>query len=236
MDRRENLKLLIAGSLGTGMLMQGCKPAAEAVVSETKPYLPPYARSEEEIKRLEEIYEDTFFTEDERAKLNVLVDLIVPPEADSPGAREVGTVDFLEFIMKDMQEQPDNQTLMKGGLMWLDLKARDTYQKNFVELEEINQKLILDQIAYPDMAEEELEFGVRFFNQLRNLTLTGYFTSEAGLKDLGYVGNTPNVWDGVPPEVLAKHGLSYDDKYKDVYLDTATRNDIAQWDEEGNLL
>lgn len=236
MDRRENLKLLIAGSLGTGMLVQACKPAAETVAPEVKPYLPLYARSEEEIKRLEEIYEDTFFTEDERAKLKVLVDLIVPPDAEMPGAGEVGTVDFLEFIMKDMHEQPENQTLMKGGLMWLDLKARDTYGKHFIELEEINQKLILDQVAYPDVADEELEFGVSFFNQLRNLTLTGYFTSEAGLKYLGYMGNTPNVWEGVPQEVLTKHGLSYDEKYKGVYLDTATRNDIAQWDEEGNLL
>lgn len=236
MDRRENLKLLIAGSLGTGILIQGCKPAAEATVPEVKPYLPPYARAEEEIKRLEEIYEDVFFTDEERAKLDILVDFIVPPDASSPGAKEVGTVDFLEFIMKDMQEQPDNQTLMKGGLMWLDLKAQDTYQKNFVELDALNQQLILDQIAYPEAADEDLEFAVRFFNQLRNLTLTGYFTSEQGLKYLGYMGNTPNVWNGVPDDVLAKHGLAYDEKYKDIYLNPDTRNDIAQWDDDGNLI
>jgi hypothetical protein len=233
MDRRENLKLLIAGSLGSGMLISACKPGEEPTKEILKPYLPDYARDEAEIKRLEEIYEDTFFTEDEVAKLNVLVDMIIPADESSPSAKDVGTVTFLEFIMKD---QPENQTLMRGGLMWLDLKGQDTYQKNFLELDALQQKLVIDQIAYPDSATPELEFAVSFFNMLRNLTLTGYFTSEAGVKYLGYVGNTPNVWGGVPEDVLQKHGLAYDEKYKDIYLNPENRNDVASWDENGNLV
>ena len=41
--------------------------------------------------------------------------------------------------------------------------------------------------------------------------MTGYFTSEAGIKEIGYVGNQPNVWDGVPEDVLKAHGMSYDE-------------------------
>ena len=47
---------------------------------------------------------------------------------------------------------------------------------------------------------------------MRDLTATGFFTSEIGIKDLGYAGNKPNQWDGVPQDVLDKYGLKYDDK------------------------
>jgi len=71
---------------------------------------------------------------------------------------------------------------------------------------------------------------------MRNLVLTGYFTSEVGIKELGYQGNTPNVWNGVPQEVLDDHGLSYDEEWLAKCLDPDTRADIAQWDDEGNLI
>jgi hypothetical protein len=57
-----------------------------------------------------------------------------------------------------------------------------------------------------------MEQGVAFFNLMRDLTATGFYTSEMGFKDLGYVGNRPNQWNGVPPEVLQQYGLAYSDK------------------------
>ena len=47
---------------------------------------------------------------------------------------------------------------------------------------------------------------------MRNLTLTGFYTSEMGIKDLGYVGNRPNQWNGVPDDVLKQYNLSYSEK------------------------
>jgi len=64
----------------------------------------------------------------------------------------------------------------------------------------------------------------------------GYFTSEIGFKYLGYVGKRPNVWDGVPTEVLQKHGFSYEEKYMALYLKPEKRATVAVWDEEGNLI
>ena len=70
------------------------------------------------------------------------------------------------------------------------------------------------------------------------MIVTGYFTSEIGIKDLGYKGNTPNVWDGVPSEVLEQYiGIvSYDKEWIDKCVDQSKRGDIAKWDDEGNLL
>ena len=70
---------------------------------------------------------------------------------------------------------------------------------------------------------------------MRNLVVTGYFTSAVGIKELGYQGNQPNVWDGVPEDVLKEHGFSYAD-WEDKFADQAKRNDTAIWDEDGNLI
>ena len=54
--------------------------------------------------------------------------------------------------------------------------------------------------------------GVSFFNKMRDLTLTGFYTTEMGGKDLGYVGNRPNQWNGVPDDVLKQYNLAYTEK------------------------
>jgi gluconate 2-dehydrogenase subunit 3-like protein len=50
--------------------------------------------------------------------------------------------------------------------------------------------------------------GVSFFTLFRDLTASGFFTSEMGIKDIGFMGNQPYDWKGCPPEVLAKLGLA----------------------------
>jgi len=62
-------------------------------------------------------------------------------------------------------------------------------------------------IAYPKKAKPEMAQGVAFFSRMRDLTATGFFTSEMGVKDIGYVGNSPTIWTGVPADVLKAHGF-----------------------------
>ena len=45
-----------------------------------------------------------------------------------------------------------------------------------------------------------------------------------------------DFFDGVPEEVLAKHGLKYDEAWLAKCVDQSNRNETAEWDEEGNLL
>ena len=52
-------------------------------------------------------------------------------------------------------------------------------------------------------------------NAGRRLTACGFFTSEIGIKDLGYAGNKPNQWDGVPQEVLDQYGVKYSQRELD---------------------
>ena len=62
-----------------------------------------------------------------------------------------------------------------------------------------------------------------FFTLLRNLTATGFYTSEIGVKDLEYVGNQPNQWNGVPKEVLEEFKISYSEKDEEVCIKYDTK-------------
>lgn len=234
MNRRENLKLLFTGSVGTGLFLTGCSPEEQALPQQallaggTKGY-----RTDEERQRDKELLSDTFFTDDERKKLGTLADIILPKDDESPSATEVGVVDFMEFMMKD---QPNYQTRMRGGLMWLDFEADEKFGKAFNELDNDQVTQIMDEVAWPDKAKPEYQGAVSWFNMVRDLTCSGYFSTEAGWKYLGYVGNTPNAWDGVPQEVMDKHGFKLDEKYVPIYLKPEDRGTIAEWDDQGNLI
>lgn len=120
--------------------------------------------------------------------------------------------------------------------MWLDNHCNNHYQTTFVKCSEDEQKQVLDRIAFPDPKAKEQKQEIQFFSLMRNLVVTGYFTSEVGIKELGYLGNQPNVWDGVPDDVLAEHGMEYDPAWVPKFVDQSKRNDTAQWDDQGNLL
>ncbi|MFN3803329.1 gluconate 2-dehydrogenase subunit 3 family protein [Belliella pelovolcani] len=234
MNRRENLKLLFTGALASGFLLTNCSPEEKQLT-----YSPQISggtkggRTEEEKMIDQKLLSETFLTEEEKKKLEVLVDIIIPADEESPAATEVGVVDFIEFMMKDY---PGYQTPMRGGLMWLDHYGEDHFGKVFLELDDSQKLKIIEAIAWPERAEPENEGGVKFFNMLRNLTATGYFTTELGFKYLGYVGNTPNVWNGVPDHIMKAHGFELPEVYKDVYLKPEERGELAQWDDEGNII
>lgn len=61
-------------------------------------------------------------------------------------------------------------------------------------------------------AKPEMKQGAAFFSLMRNLTATGFYTTEIGYKDVGFVGNRPNQWNGVPADVLKQYGYSYSEK------------------------
>jgi hypothetical protein len=181
----------------------------------------------------QKIMSETFFTEKEKNMVTILSDIIIPKDEHSGSATDAGVPDFIEFMVKDY---PLFQTPMRGGLMWLENLTLATFDKSFLDIDVDQRITIIDKIAFPDQSEESMSFGVKFFNLMRNLTSTGFFTSQLGVMDLGYVGNRPNQWDGVPEEVLKKFGLQYDERTLNVCLKIEDQQKIASWDDQGNLL
>lgn len=236
MDRREHLKLLLAGGVGTGLFLgTSCttedQQISEEIIAKNSDYS--YGRTDEEVIRDRLLLEDQFFTENEYKMVEILADIIIPSDEESGSATDAGVPDFIEFMMKDF---PPFQLVMRGGLMWLNSQCNQRFNSSFLDCSESEQMEIIDMIAWPDAAEPEMQYGVRFFNRMRDLTATGFFTSRMGVEYLGYEGNRPGFWDGVPENVLRKHGMEYDQKTLDECIKEADRYRMADWDGDANLI
>lgn len=204
MKRRDSLKALTLSSLG----LAGLNP--QVAVAENIPDTPvkvPGGRQKFEAERDEKLKKEKFFTAHELQTVTVLGDIIIPKDEHSGSASEAGVPAFIEFMMKDV---PRNQTPMRGGIRWLDNQCRKRYNNPFVKCTKAQQIELVDMIAYPEQATPEMTQGVAFFNMMRGFVATGFYTSQMGIKDIGYMGNVPNQWQGVPEEVLKQYGLSYD--------------------------
>jgi hypothetical protein len=213
MKRRDTLKAIALGAVSTGLLLDACKPKEAADAAKNAAAQPAGSftldRQPEEIEHYKKVTATTFFTPHEMATIALLADIIIPKDEVSGSAIEAGVPDFIEFIVKDM---PDHQVQMRGGLRWLDIHSHRRFEKSFKEITPEQRISIVDEIAYPKKAKPEVAQGVAFFNLMRNLTATGFYTTEMGGKDIGYMGNTPNQWNGVPDEVLKQYGLAYSEK------------------------
>jgi len=211
MDRRKSLKLIATGALAAPAVIAGCKTDEKKTVTPA-PEEPGFNldRNPDELKYEKELLsKEKFFTDHEFATISILADIIIPKDEKSGSATEAKVPDFIEFIVKDM---PTHQVPMKGGLRWLDMQCLKQFEKTFRSCTSPQQLEIVDQIAYPDKAKKEMSQGVQFFSLMRNLTATGFYTSEMGVKDIGYDGNKPNQWNGVPEEVLNQYKLTYSEK------------------------
>lgn len=210
MDRRKSLKALALGTLSAGALLEGCKLDKH---EEAKPATPAQAdftidRAKEELERDRALMSKKYFSEHEMATITVLADIIIPEDEVSKSASAAGVPAFIDFIVQDM---PEHQVPMSGGLRWLDLESFKRFNKSFVDLAEADRLKIVDDIAYPNRKDlsPDLKRGAAFFSLIRNLTVTGFYTSEIGVKDVGYKGNIPTKWNGVPDEVLKQYNLAY---------------------------
>ncbi len=206
MDRRKYLKTLAVGSLGATAILQGCETPKQEV-AQTPTFT--IDRTPDELVREQKLLSETFFDEHEMKTIRILVDIIIPKDDVSGSATEAKVPEFIEFIVKDM---PYHQVPMRGGLKWLDIQCLKRFNSDFASCSPAQQIEMVDEIAFPEKAKPEMQQGVAFFNKLRDLTATGFFTSEIGIKDLGYVGNKPNQWDGVPQDVLDQYSVKYDER------------------------
>lgn len=232
MDRRESLKALALGSLSASTLLTGCDSLMvdsdkETKIGKQEGDLDQYGRTIEEKERDAKLMSEKFFTDEEMATITVLSDIIIPADSYSGSASDAQVPEFIEFMAKD---QPNYQTPLRGGLRWLDIKSNKLFGKSFTEASQGQQIELVDMIAYPDKAAPENSQGVSFFNLMRNLTATGFFTSKIGIEDMNYKGNTPNAWDGVPEDVLRQYGLAYDEKTLAQCLKNEERGQIMTWE------
>ncbi|MCW3115996.1 MAG: gluconate 2-dehydrogenase subunit 3 family protein [Chitinophagaceae bacterium] len=204
MNRRESIRALGLSTLSAGVLLEACQDGTVKENMAEQSATQAAGRQPFEVERDKKLNGETFFTSHEMQTITALADIIIPADEKSGSASEAKVPEFIEFIVKDI---PDHQVPLRGGLRWLDMQCFSRYNKSFTESSQVQQLEMINEIAYPLKATQEMKPGVAFFNRLRDLTASGFFTSQIGVKDLGYVGNVATKWDGVPKDVLAQYGF-----------------------------
>jgi gluconate 2-dehydrogenase gamma chain len=153
-------------------------------------------------------FKPAFFTAHEYETVGVLANYIIPKDDRSGSATDAGVPQFMDFMMLD-QPNANRQNSMRGGLAWLDLECHRRFDKRFITCADAERRQVLDDISWPQRVKPGMAPGVTFFNSFRDLTASGFWTSEMGINDIQYIGNTfVPKWTGCPPEVLTKLGLT----------------------------
>ena len=140
----------------------------------------------------------------ERRLAGMLADIIIPADEHSPGASAVGVVEFIdEWVSAPYPAQQRDRTLVLGGFAWLDDEAARRFGKGFADLDTPLQHGICDDICDESRTATERRDAARFFALYRDLTAGGFYSSPAGRKDLGFIGNVPLArFEGPPPALL----------------------------------
>jgi len=157
-------------------------------------------------------YPPKFFKASEWKTVRMLADYIIPRDDRSGSATDAKVPEYIDFLMADKDASDSSRIAMRGGLGWLDFECVERFGKNFVGSTDAQRRQVLNDIAWPKKARPEMSHGVAFFNRFRDLTASGFFSSEMGWKDVRYVGNVFNPgWNGCPREALTKLGVTGDE-------------------------
>ena len=206
MDRRTSLKWMLSAAALPMLHLTGCS-------SEPPPKLPSgtgYGTDPNLLK----IYGPgsvwpLTLSERQRATATALCDLIVPADADAPGAVAVGVVDFInEWVSAPYPQQAADRKVILAGFDWLDAQAEQRFSRSFAGSSVSQRSEICDDVSYVPRARAEFKQAAEFFARYRDLTIGGFCTSPQGRRYLGYIGNVPlTSFDGPPPEVLKLVGV-----------------------------
>jgi hypothetical protein len=127
-----------------------------------------------------------FFTPTQRTLVEELSETIIPADTHSGGAKAAKVVDYIEQELRESTDD-NRKSTWREGLRLVDLMSQHYHGKSFVDSSSEERIAVLtvlsdnDQIDLPE---------VRFFGELKHLTVRGYYTSKIGIHDeMEYKGN-----------------------------------------------
>jgi hypothetical protein len=177
-DRRQWLKSS-AAVLGASLLPLPAV-AAEASQAKTTPATP-------QTKPVGEASATRFFTPAHRTLVEELSETIIPADSHSGGAKAAKVVDYIEQKLRESTDD-NRKSTWQEGLRLVDLMSRHYHGKSFVDSSSDERIAILTVLSDNDQMTDLPE--VRFFRELKHLTVRGYYTSKIGIHDeMEYKGN-----------------------------------------------
>lgn len=177
-DRRDWLKTSVA-ALGASLLPL---PAVAAETAQTEP-----ATSAPQPKVPETKAAAHFFTPAQHALVEELSETIIPADSHSGGAKAAKVADYIDQDLRESFDEAD-KALWREGLRLVDVMSQHYNGKPFVNAGLDGKIAVLKVLSDNDHMTDLPE--VRFFIELKRLTVRGYYTSKIGIHDeLEYKGN-----------------------------------------------
>lgn len=125
------------------------------------------------------------------------------PETATPGAKAAKVDEFIAMMLNDCYK-PEDQKIVLDGLKKIDEASEKQFKKSFVDLSAEQRTTVLtaidkERVDYNKRDNKKEGDPTHYFQILKELTLTGYFTSEPGAtKALRYVP-VPGKYEGCIP-------------------------------------
>jgi hypothetical protein len=189
MNRREVLQRTAAvlGYAVTGPalagIMNGCKPAPELT------------------------YTPDFFTEAEAQRISLLVEILLP-RTDTPGALDAGVPGFIDDMLRHTFPAADQEAFRKG-LTEFNEEARKAFGDDFEDARPEDQAALVKKLHDTAMAGRTNDntsgwwgsgqVEKPFIIKVKELTLIGFFTSEAGATQVLQYNQVPGPYQGCVP-------------------------------------
>jgi gluconate 2-dehydrogenase subunit 3-like protein len=128
-----------------------------------------------------------FFAPAQHALVDALSETIIPADSHSGGAKAAKVVDYIDQVLRESLDD-DQKALWREGLRLVDLMTRHFSGKSFVDASPEQKIAVLTVLSDHDRMTDLPE--VRFFLDLKRLTVRGYYTSKIGIHDeCEYKGN-----------------------------------------------
>ena len=136
----------------------------------------------------------------------VLADMVLPATETSPAASKVGVPDFIdEWVSAPYPNQQNDRETVFEGLTWLEQESLNRFSVPFDEANDAQRRQVLDDIAFRDRIKPGYDSAAIFFTKFRHLAMSAYYSTNAGIQEIGYIGNQPLPGDypGPTPEAMA---------------------------------
>jgi gluconate 2-dehydrogenase gamma chain len=180
-------------------------------------------------------YQLLFFSPAQFALVERLAEMILPTD-DTPGAKEAGVAEFIDFMVArraavawqdELRTTQDKlfagsqiQQRFVTGLGWLDAQSKYQFGTEFLKTSAEQQNVLLEELAYPAKYKPPTAEGRAFFQLMRDYTVVGYYTSRIGLESLGYPG-LKMFWDKMP-------GCTHPDDPEHAHLPVPDSGNLAE--------
>lgn len=193
MERRDLLRLLATGAvlqLAPGKLMAVARASRQLLDSQTGPRT---------------------LNPQQFATVRQMAEMIIP-RTETPGATDVGVADFIDLLLTEWFEDRERTTFL-NGLGDVDARSQRLFAKAFLECSEMQQAAIVTELGEQMVEEEDrrkdhpasaAHTEMSFYPMFRRLTLSAYYTSEAGATQELHFEIIPDRFDPCAPAPAAK--------------------------------